>query len=44
MFTRSLSQVESFTLLEGRHLVETVAVLGVFKAIKVDALAVDDDV
>lgn len=44
MFTWSISQVESFTLLEGRHLIEAMVVLGVFKAIKMDTLAEDDHV
>lgn len=43
-FTWSVSQVESFALLERRHLVEGLVVLGVFEAVEMDTLAVDDDV
>lgn len=43
-FTWGLSQVECFTLLEGRHFIEGLVFSGVFEAVKVHALTVDDDV
>lgn len=42
--TRTLGQAEGFALLEGRHLVEGLAVLGVLEAAEVDALAVQHQV
>lgn len=44
VLTCRVGQVESFALLEGRHLVEGVAVLGMLEAAEMDALAVDDHV
>lgn len=44
MFTWGLSQVECFTLLEGCHLIAGLVFPGMFKAVEVDTLAVDDDI
>lgn len=42
--TRILGQTESFALLERRHLVEGLVVLGMLEAAEVDALAVQHQV
>lgn len=42
--TRTLGQSEGFALLEGRHLVEGLVLLGVLEAAEVDTLAVQNQV